>query len=99
MLRLHFHGCNASVFCAVRVVREILRWNEVGEMLDTIVSLTVCVALLAYLVYAMLRPEKILTMTNNGWFQILFFLLVVLALTKPLGSSHDARFQPREDIS
>jgi K+-transporting ATPase ATPase A chain len=25
-------------------------------------------------------------MTNNGWFQILFFLLVVLALTKPLGS-------------
>jgi potassium-transporting ATPase potassium-binding subunit len=24
-------------------------------------------------------------MTNNGWFQILFFLLVVLALTKPLG--------------
>ena len=25
-------------------------------------------------------------MTNNGWFQILLFLLVVLALTKPLGS-------------
>lgn len=25
-------------------------------------------------------------MTNNGWFQILFFLLVVLAITKPLGS-------------
>jgi K+-transporting ATPase ATPase A chain len=25
-------------------------------------------------------------MTNNGWLQILFFLLVVLALTKPLGS-------------
>jgi K+-transporting ATPase ATPase A chain len=25
-------------------------------------------------------------MTNNGWFQILFFLLVVLALTKPLGA-------------
>jgi potassium-transporting ATPase potassium-binding subunit len=25
-------------------------------------------------------------MTNNGWYQILFFLLVVLALTKPLGS-------------
>jgi K+-transporting ATPase ATPase A chain len=25
-------------------------------------------------------------MTNNGWFQILFFLLIVLALTKPLGS-------------
>jgi len=24
-------------------------------------------------------------MTNNGWFQILLFLLVVLALTKPLG--------------
>jgi len=27
-------------------------------MLDTIVSLTVCAALLIYLVYAMLRPEK-----------------------------------------
>ena len=25
-------------------------------------------------------------MTTNGWFQILFFLLVVLAITKPLGS-------------
>jgi len=25
-------------------------------------------------------------MTQNGWFQILFFLLVVLALTKPLGA-------------
>jgi len=25
-------------------------------------------------------------MTQNGWFQILFFLLVVLAITKPLGS-------------
>src|SRR5690349_4918761 len=30
-------------------------------------------------------PGEILTMTNNGWLQILFFLLVVLALTKPLG--------------
>ncbi len=30
-------------------------------------------------------PGKVLTMTNNGWFQIIFFLLVVLALTKPLG--------------
>jgi K+-transporting ATPase KdpF subunit len=28
------------------------------EMLDTIVSLTVCGGLLIYLVYAMLRPEK-----------------------------------------
>ncbi|MGD0908226.1 MAG: K(+)-transporting ATPase subunit F [Candidatus Acidiferrales bacterium] len=27
-------------------------------MLDTIVSLTICVGLLVYLVYAMLRPEK-----------------------------------------
>jgi K+-transporting ATPase ATPase A chain len=24
-------------------------------------------------------------MTSNGWFQILFFLLVILAITKPLG--------------
>jgi K+-transporting ATPase ATPase A chain len=29
---------------------------------------------------------EVLIMTNNGWFQILFFLLVVLALTKPLGA-------------
>jgi len=27
-------------------------------MLDTVVSLAVCAALLGYLVYAMLRPEK-----------------------------------------
>jgi len=27
-------------------------------MLDTVVSLAVCAGLLAYLVYAMLRPEK-----------------------------------------
>jgi len=27
-------------------------------MLDTVVSLAVCVGLLIYLVYAMLRPEK-----------------------------------------
>jgi len=27
-------------------------------MLDTVISLAVCVGLLAYLVYAMLRPEK-----------------------------------------
>jgi len=27
-------------------------------MLDTIISLAVCLALLVYLVYAMLRPEK-----------------------------------------
>jgi len=27
-------------------------------MLDTVISLAVCVGLLVYLVYAMLRPEK-----------------------------------------
>jgi potassium-transporting ATPase potassium-binding subunit len=31
-------------------------------------------------------PGKVLTMTNNGWFQVLLFLLVVLAITRPLGS-------------
>ena len=45
-------------FALVRTVREILRWIEVRKMLDTIVSLAVCAALLVYLVYAMLRPEK-----------------------------------------
>jgi len=49
---------DAAIFCAIRTVREILRWIEVRKMLDTVVSLAVCVALLVYLVYAMLRPEK-----------------------------------------
>jgi K+-transporting ATPase KdpF subunit len=51
----HLH---AAIFCFVPLVCEILRWIEVREMLDTIVSLAVCVGLLIYLVYAMLRPEK-----------------------------------------
>jgi K+-transporting ATPase KdpF subunit len=56
-------GCDlcdidAGVFRGGSVVHEILRWIEVGKMLDTIVSLAVCVGLLVYLVYAMLRPEK-----------------------------------------
>ena len=55
-------------------------------MLDTIVSLAVCVGLLALSCVRDAASGKVLTMTNNGWFQILFFLLVVLALTKPLGS-------------
>jgi K+-transporting ATPase KdpF subunit len=47
-----------DIFWIVRSVREILRWIEVRNMLDTIVSLAVCAGLLIYLVYAMLRPEK-----------------------------------------
>ena len=54
----HFFDFDFSLFCVVRSVREILRWIEVRKMLDTIVSLAVCAGLLAYLVYAMLRPEK-----------------------------------------
>jgi K+-transporting ATPase KdpF subunit len=57
-VRHHFFDLDTDIFCVVRSVREILRWIEVRKMLDTIVSLTVCVALLIYLVYAMLRPEK-----------------------------------------
>jgi K+-transporting ATPase KdpF subunit len=57
-VRHDFFHLNAGIFCLVGFVREILRWIEVGNMLDTIVSLAVCVGLLIYLVYAMLRPEK-----------------------------------------
>jgi len=57
-VRHNFCHLDADLFCVVRSVREILRWIEVRTMLDTIVSLTVCAALLVYLVYAMLRPEK-----------------------------------------
>ena len=54
----YFHYCDGDIFYSVGAVREILRRIEVAAMLDRIVSLTVCVALLVYLVYAMLRPEK-----------------------------------------
>ena len=37
-------------------------------------------------------------MTNNGWFQILIFLLVVLALTKPLGSFMTRVFNRQKTI-
>ena len=53
-----FYHLDAAIFWAIRTVCEILRWIEVGKMLDTVVSLAVCVGLLVYLVYAMLRPEK-----------------------------------------
>jgi len=53
-----FCHLDAAIFCAIRSVREILRWIEVRKMFDTIVSLAVCAGLLVYLVYAMLRPEK-----------------------------------------
>ena len=38
-------------------------------------------------------------MTLNGWFQILLFLGVILAITAPLGRFHDARVQPRADVA
>ena len=54
---------------------------------DYLVGLVVSLALLAYLVLAMMKPEKFseLTMTANGWLQILLFLLAVLAVTPLLG--------------
>ena len=57
-VRHYFCFLDGDVFWILCAVREILRWIEVREMVDTIVSLTVCAVLLAYLVYAMLRPEK-----------------------------------------
>jgi K+-transporting ATPase KdpF subunit len=56
--RHDFYHFDGDIFWIVRILRENLRWIEVGKMLDTIVSLAVCGALLVYLVYAMLRPEK-----------------------------------------
>jgi len=47
-----------GIFRGIGGVREILQWIEVGQMLESIVSLAVCIGLLIYLVYAMLRPEK-----------------------------------------
>jgi K+-transporting ATPase KdpF subunit len=55
---LNVHDLDVGIFCVIDFVREILRRIEVEDMLDTIVSLAVCAALLVYLVYAMLRPEK-----------------------------------------
>jgi K+-transporting ATPase KdpF subunit len=57
-VRHDFWHLDAGIFWAGGIVREILRWIEVEEMLDTIISLAVCAGLLIYLVYAMLRPEK-----------------------------------------
>ncbi len=38
-------------------------------------------------------------MTANGWFQILFFLLVILAITKPLGVFMARVFARERDFS
>ena len=38
-------------------------------------------------------------MTANGWFQILFFLLVLLAVTKPLGVFMTRVFTGRKRFS
>jgi len=54
----NFYDLYTCIFWIVRSIREILQWDEVRTMLDTILSLAVCAALLVYLVYAMLRPEK-----------------------------------------
>jgi K+-transporting ATPase KdpF subunit len=53
-----FYDFHRSIFRIIRAVREILQWDEVTKMFDSILSLVVCGALLVYLVYAMLRPEK-----------------------------------------
>ena len=57
-VRHNLYDLDGDLFWLFRTVREILRWIEVRTMLDTIISLAVCAALLVYLVYAMLRPEK-----------------------------------------
>src|SRR5579859_2091719 len=53
--------------------------------LDSIISLIVTAGLLVYLTYALLKPEKFLAMTANGWFQIGVYLLAVLAVTPLIG--------------
>lgn len=57
-VRHNLYDLHGDLFRLFRTVCEILRWIEVRTMLDTIISLAVCAALLVYLVYAMLRPEK-----------------------------------------
>ena len=52
--------------------------------LENVVLLVICAALCAYLLFALLSRSAS-DMTANGWFQIFCFLLVVLAITKPLG--------------
>ena len=56
--RHHLCGLDPVVFYFIGSVCGVLRPDEVRYMLDTVISLLICVFLLAYLVFAMLRPEK-----------------------------------------
>ncbi len=56
-------------------------------MFDSVMGLVLVAAALAYLTYAMLRPEKFkeVCMTVYGWLQAAFFFALVALFTKPLG--------------
>ena len=45
----------------------------------------VSIGLLVYLVVALLKPE-VFSMTANGVFQLVLYVVVLLALAKPLGA-------------
>ena len=52
--------------------------------IDYVLGAIVTVGLLIYLVFALIRPERIL-MTFNGWLQIAIFAAIVILITKPFG--------------
>ncbi len=52
---------------------------------DDGLMLLISLLLMIYLVYALLRPETF-EMTINGWLQIVFFFVVVLLVTRPMGA-------------
>ena len=55
--------------------------------MDYIIGGITTLFLFAYLIYALLKPEKVSrTMTSNGILQIVVYFLIILALTKPMGA-------------
>ena len=53
-------------------------------LFDDVLGLVLTIRRLPYLIFAMLRPEKF--SAASAGFQAIVFFLIVLAVTKPLGS-------------
>jgi potassium-transporting ATPase potassium-binding subunit len=54
-------------------------------MIGNIILIVISVLLFGYLLYALLKAEKLLTMTANGRLQIALFFGAVLLVAKPMG--------------